>query len=415
MSDGYSYYDRTDFEGSLEQSANIEENIENLVDIVRSLGSKLDSRVQKYYKGPLDSLEKSSKNLSDDVASISRFHSWLQEEYHNQQETERANEALANELGGGSGGGGSSGSGGFGGAGASAISPISSPEFGGIVDSETSTANGTTPSIASEFDTFGGSSDSSAAKAIDGLPDTSKSTNGGVGSTFPGSNGVAAGIGAAAGIGTAAGLAGGVGASTTTTGSSNSSGNISGQTYNGGNSGTNSTAQGEINRILGIDSDDDDDDDDDKKKDDIDISTDIAKDAKDKVDKIISKTKKVIPKLHSSEVGGSSGTGTSVAGVTAAGLGGLGVIGAVGGGLAYTNNNLNTDEDEDEDEDKDDDELGDYDKKDKDKSNENDESSNKDWLYGLGIGLGAAGVAKKIKDDKDKDKEDNENENSNHQ
>ena len=405
-------YDLVDFEGSIQNSSNIESNIDELAKSISNFRSSLDPRINEYYSD-LKRLDYCKNDLSNDVSNVNNFSKWLQDGYHEYEEVAHQTEAMANSIGGDSSGssGFSGSSGGVGGFASTAagLSPLSSTELNGVKGNAISDIKSTNPFISTDMEKF--KTDSSAAKAVEGLSNTSKSTNYGTGVGLSGSTGAAAigaGLGAAtAGVGAITGASGGFGTSST-----GSSENLSGQTYNGESYGSNTSAHGELNHILGKE----DDEDDDKKKDDVDISTNIAKDAKDKVDKIISKTKKVIPNLHTTSVGDSSGTGTSVAGGVAAGLGGLGAIGAVGGGLAYANNKMNTEEDEEDEDDEneddeDDEELGDYDKKDKDKSNEKDESSNKEWLYGLGIGLGAAGMAKKIKDDKDKNHDENKNSN----
>ena len=392
-------YDLVDFEGSIQNSSNIESNIDELAKSISNFRSSLDPRINEYYSD-LKRLDYCKNDLSNDVSNVNNFSKWLQDGYHEYEEVAHQTEAMADGVSGSSSGssGFSGSSGGVGGFASTAaeLTPLSSTELNGVKGNGISDIKSTNPFISTDMEKF--KTDSSAAKAVEGLSNTSKSSNYGTGVGLSGSTGAAA-IGAGLGAATA-------GFGTSSTGSSE---NLSGQTYNGRSYGFNTSAHGELNHILGKE----DDEDDDKKKDDVDISTNIAKDAKDKVDKIISKTKKVIPNLHTTSVGDSSGTGTSVAGGVTAGLGGLGAIGAVGGGLAYANNKMNTEEDEDDedDENEDDEELGDYDKKDKDKSNEKDESSNKEWLYGLGIGLGAAGMAKKIKDDKDKDHDENKNSN----
>ena len=403
-------YKLVDFEGSLQNSSNIEANIDELASSISTFRSSLDPRVNQYFSD-LDRLDSCKNDLSNDVTNVNNFHNWLQEGYNDYEETAHQTEVIAN--GAGSPGGSGSGSGGGYGVSSGGLSNIAT-ELSPFSSDRTANAIGTISGGVSDTISSSGSSTSSTSNGLGSFGSGAQNSSGNNASAIAAGAGAAAAAGAGAlGAGALGTGALGTGSSTiTTTGSSSSSnGSLSGQTYNGDVARSNSAAMGELNQILG-DSDEKDDEDDDKKDPGDLIGNDISKEAKNKVDKIISKTKKVIPKLHSSEVGDSSGTGTSAGGIAAAGLGGLGVIGTISGGIAYANNKLNTDDEDEDDDEDDDDELGNYDDKENDEkngSNGDGQISNKDWLYGLGIGLGAAGMAKKIKDDKD----DEENENSN--
>ena len=155
-------YELVDFEGSLQNSLDIEKNIDDLASYINTFQSSLDSRLNSYYTDYSDfkRLDYCKNDLSNDVTNVNSFHSWLREGYNEYLETAHQTEEIANGAGSIGGSGGSGGSGGGSSNIATELSPLSSDLTTDSIGAISGGVSDTT-SLAGSDGNFGSSSSTS--------------------------------------------------------------------------------------------------------------------------------------------------------------------------------------------------------------------------------------------------------------
>ena len=101
MNDNSVYYEKVDFEGIIQNSLLVEENIDDLISAFDSFIQNLDSRIKKYYieKDMLGGLEHIVNDLNDDITNVNNFHNWITEGYQDLQNTILQTENIASDVG----------------------------------------------------------------------------------------------------------------------------------------------------------------------------------------------------------------------------------------------------------------------------------------------------------------------------
>ena len=98
---GIIQYDNVDFEGIIQKSLIVGENIDDLISTIDSFIQNLDSRIREYYieEDILGNIDKLKKKLSDDFTNADNFYNWIKEGYITLQDTIHQTEKIANTTG----------------------------------------------------------------------------------------------------------------------------------------------------------------------------------------------------------------------------------------------------------------------------------------------------------------------------
>ena len=78
---GIIQYDNVDFEGIIQKSLIVGENIDDLISTIDSFIQNLDSRIREYYieEDILGNIDKLKKKLSDDFTNADNFYNWIKD------------------------------------------------------------------------------------------------------------------------------------------------------------------------------------------------------------------------------------------------------------------------------------------------------------------------------------------------